>query len=108
MPDPKDAFDTADRALWGTRFKGHSCQLARHENDLGDQHQAIEQLRATDLKRQAEHAAVLEAFAAMREELAILQQAVTDMQQKNIKLTEHLKRRFAELRDEFKADRQPA
>jgi Skp family chaperone for outer membrane proteins len=105
MPDPRDEFDTADRALWAKRFQWLVCCVSRVENCQSDEHASIVELKALDLQRQAEHAATLEAFAAIREELAVAQKDMGEIQAKYQKLTEHLKRRFQELRDEFKADR---
>lgn len=105
MPDQRDEFDTPDRAMWAKRYKGLSIVQDRHEVDLKEQHDALEELRKLDLKRQAEQASILEAFAAQREELAVLQAAVAEQAEKYRKLTDHLKKRFAELKDEFKMDR---
>lgn len=104
MPDDRDAFDTADRILWGNRFKGLCCQLSRHENDLSDQYQAIEDIRRHDVARQAEHVSALQAFAELREQVAVAQEQIATLKAEHEKLLKNLKTRFAELRADRKHD----
>lgn len=102
--EDRDVFDTADRVLWGNRFKGLCCQLARHENDLSDQYQALTDMRRNDTARTAEHVEALQAFAELREQLASVQEQIAALKTEHDKLLKHLKTRFAELRAERKHD----
>lgn len=105
MPDDRDAFDTADRILWGNRFKGLCCQLARHENDLADQYQSLEDVRRHDAEREVEHVSALQSFAELREQVAVAQEQIATLKAEHEKLLKQLKARFADLRAELKHDK---
>jgi hypothetical protein len=108
MPDPHIEIDIFDRAVWAQWRGGMSIRQDRLENSVGDQFASINALKTTILKQDATIATQSAVIGEMRERLEIAERTIEEMKLDKKKLTEHLKRRFAELRDEFKADRSTA
>jgi septal ring factor EnvC (AmiA/AmiB activator) len=93
----KDAFDTADRVLWATRFKGMACALARHENDLADQHATDKALEQRIIELASEFVRVCQQLAEVREECEVLKHGLHDVDEKLKRLIERCRDRFAQL-----------
>ena len=99
-----DFPDIADRAHWRKLFAGQSVQLARHEVDLKDQYEAIQEIKSqNEIKALVAHAeaqieSVLAMFADVRHSVEGIEERVTALAAAHEKLILQLKVRFAELR----------
>jgi len=90
-----DFPDIADRAHWRKLFAGQSVQLARHEIDLKEQYDAVQEIKRQAIQHAAEWQALL---ADLRYSVEELQERIKVLAAAHEKLIEQLKVRFAELR----------
>ena len=93
-----DFPDIADRAHWRKLFAGQSVQLARHEIDLKEQYDAVQEIKRQAIQHAAEWQALLATFAELRHSVEELQERIKVLAAAHEKLIEQLKVRFAELR----------
>src|SRR3989304_5625500 len=98
-----DFPDIADRAHWRKLFAGQSVQLARHEVDLKDQYEAIQEIKSqNEIKALVAHAeaqieSVLAMFADVRHSVEGIEERVTALAAAHEKLILQLKVRLAGL-----------
>lgn len=100
-----DFPDLADRALWRKLFAGQSVQLARHEVDLKEQYDAMQEIKRNDIKRAGDIDAALALIGETRNKLAEIQDQLDALRGQYDKLLGQLKVRFGQLRDELREER---